>query len=270
MSKDPNPNPPPKGGTPENLEELVYRTSLAEGNGAVQRSNPLITVPLTLASYAVFGGLAWFLATQTQAGKSVVKATIGLDLQEQQDAPPPPPPPPPPPAPAPRAAAPKIEQKDAPPPPPINPNQDVVPEVAPRALPTRDLSMAYAGQGGQVGGAGTPGVAGAGVGGTGMAVAGSSTTKVVDFDFSQIKIKHQPPQPPYPPLAKIAKIQGTVVVEIIIGVDGVPVKAVALEGPPQLRPMAEGYAMNWRFEPAMLNGVPQTAKFKLTLNFKLR
>ena len=129
--------------------------------------------------------------------------------------------------------------------------------------------MAYASQGGQPGGSG-PAVAGGGVGGTGMAVAGSSTTRVVDFDFSQIRIKHQPPQPPYPPLAKIAKIQGTVVVEIIIGVDGVPVKAVALEGPPQLRPMAEGYAMNWRFEPAMLNGVPQTAKFKLTLNFKLR
>jgi len=103
-----------------------------------------------------------------------------------------------------------------------------------------------------------------------MAVVGSSTTKVVDFDFSQIRIKYQPPAPPYPPLAKIAKIQGTVVVEIIIGIDGVPIKAVALEGPPQLRPAAENYAMQWKFEPAMLNGVPQTAKFKLTMPFKLR
>ncbi len=104
-----------------------------------------------------------------------------------------------------------------------------------------------------------------------MAVAGSNVSaKVVDFDFSQIKVKYQPPAPPYPPLAKLAKIQGTVVVEITVGVDGVPVKATALDGPPQLRPTAEQYAMNWRFEPALLNGVPQTARFKLTMPFRLR
>ncbi len=269
MSKDPNPNPPPKGATPANLEDQVYRASLSEGNGSLQRANPLVTVPLTLASYAVFGGLAWFLATQTSVGKQVVKATVGIDLQEQEDAPPPPPPPPPPPAPAARPAAPRVETKDAPPPPPLT-NQDIVPEIAPRELPKQDLSMAYANQGGQPGGSG-PAVAGGGVGGTGMAVAGSgSTTKVVDFDFSQIKIKYQPPAPPYPPLAKIAKIQGTVVVEITIGIDGVPIKAQALDGPPQLRPAAENYAMSWKFEPAMLNGVPQTAKFKLTMPFRLR
>ena len=268
MSKDPNPNPPPKGGTPASLEDQVYRASLSEGNGSLHHANPLVTVPLTLASYAVFGGLAWFLATQTSVGKQVVKATVGIDLQEQEDAPPPPPPPPPPPAPAARPAAPRVERQDAPPPPPLT-NQDIVPEIAPRELPKQDLSMAYANQGGQPGGSG-PAVAGGGVGGTGMAVAGSSTTRVVDFDFSQIKIKYQPPAPPYPPLAKIAKIQGTVVVEITIGVDGVPIKAQALDGPPQLRPAAENYAMAWKFEPAMLNGVPQTAKFKLTMPFRLR
>ncbi len=268
MSKDPNPNPPPKGGTPGNLEDQVYRASLSEGNGSLHRANPLVTVPLTLASYAVFGGLAYFLATQTAVGKQVVKATVGIDLQEQEDAPPPPPPPPPPPAPAARPAAPRVERQDAPPPPPLT-NQDIVPEIAPRELPKQDLSMAYASQGGQPGGSG-PAVAGGGVGGTGMVVAGSSTGRVVDFDFSQIKIKYQPPAPPYPPLAKIAKIQGTVVVEITIGVDGVPIKAQALDGPPQLRPAAENYAMQWKFEPAMLNGVPQTAKFKLTMPFRLR
>ena len=269
MSKDPNPNPPPKGGIPATLEDQVYRASLSEGNDSLLRANPIVTIPLTLASYAVFGGLAWFLATQTQMGKNIVKKTVGIDLmQEKEDEPPPPPPPPPPPAPVARPAAPKVELKEVPPPPPLDPSRDVVPEIAPRELPTRDLSMAYAGQG-QTGGSG-PAVAGGGVGGTGMAVVGSSTTKVVDFDFSQIRVKYQPPAPPYPPLAKIAKIQGTVVVEIIIGIDGVPIKAVALEGPPQLRPTAENYAMQWKFEPAMLNGVPQTAKFKLTMPFKLR
>ena len=94
--------------------------------------------------------------------------------------------------------------------------------------------------------------------------------KVVDFDFSQIKVKYQPPAPPYPPLAKIAKIQGTVVVEIVVGPDGVPTSATAKEGPPQLRPTAEAYAMQWKFEPALLNGQPQYARFKLTMPFRLK
>jgi hypothetical protein len=50
----------------------------------------------------------------------------------------------------------------------------------------------------------------------------------------------------------------------------VPTSAVAKEGPPQLRPTAEAYAMQWKFEPAMLNGAPQYARFKLTMPFRLR
>lgn len=270
MSKDPNTNPPPKGAKPETLEDVVYRASLAEGNSAVRHASPFVTIPLTLVTWAGFGGLAYFAATQTKMGQEIVKKTVGIDLTESEEAPPPPPPPPPPPAPAAPVVAPRAEVKDLPPPPPINPDQDVVPEIAPRELPKQDLSMAYAGQG-QAGGTGAPSVAGAGVaGGSGMAVVGASSTKVVDFDFSQIKVKLQPPAPPYPPLAKIAKVQGTVVVEITIGTDGVPTRATAIEGPPQLRPTAEAYAMNWRFEPAMLNGVPQTARFRLTMPFRLR
>ena len=86
----------------------------------------------------------------------------------------------------------------------------------------------------------------------------------------RIKVKYSPPAPPYPPLAKIAHIQGNVVVEIVVGPDGIPVSARAVEGPTQLRAMAEDYAMKWKFEPAMSNGVAQSARFKLTLNFKLK
>lgn len=271
MSKDPNTNAPPKAAPQASLEDLVYRSSLAEGNAAVHRANPLVTIPVTLACYGLFGGAGYFVATQTKMGKEVVKKTIGIDLNEQkeEDAPPPPPPPPPP-APA-APMAPRVETKvDAPPPPPINPQQDVVPEVAPRELPKQDLSLAYAGQGSS-GGTGGPSTAGFGnTAAAGIAIAGATTTKVVDFDFSQIKVKYQPPPPPYPPLAKIAKIQGTVVVEIIVGTDGIPTKATALEGPPQLRATAEQYALAWKFEPAMMNGAPQTARFKLTMPFRLK
>jgi len=96
------------------------------------------------------------------------------------------------------------------------------------------------------------------------------TGKVLELDSSQVKIKYQPPQPPYPPLAKIANIQGTVVVEIIIGPDGVPTDAVAKEGPPQLRDYAANWGKTWRFEPAMLKGQPQYARFKIRMAFRLR
>jgi len=61
-----------------------------------------------------------------------------------------------------------------------------------------------------------------------------------------------------------------VVVVITIGLDGVPSDAIATEGPPQLRDYAANWAKTWRFEPAMMNGQPQYARFKLTMPFKLK
>ena len=93
---------------------------------------------------------------------------------------------------------------------------------------------------------------------------------VVDVDFSQIKVKHQPPAPPYPVAAKANRIQGTVIIDLTIGPDGLPIRAEALEGPPELLMTALNFALQWEFEPARLNGVPQYARFKLTMPFRLR
>lgn len=268
MSTDPKTNPPPNGKPQESLEDLVYRSSLSAGVKELKGASPIVSIPVTILTYGLFGLLAVTVAKHTEAGKKVIK-TIGINLQEESEAPPPPPPPPPPAPAAPAAPAPRVKEQNTPPPPPIDPRSDTVPEVAPRELPKVDLSMRYAGTTASTGVPGG-GVAGGGVAGTGMAVAGAGSTRVVDFDFSQMKIKFQPPAPNYPPLAKIARIQGTVVVEIVVGTDGIPTSAHALEGPPQLRPTAEAYAMAWKFEPAMLNGQPQTARFKLTMPFKLK
>ncbi|HNX95041.1 MAG TPA: TonB family protein [Holophaga sp.] len=271
MSKDPNTKAPPQESTPTSLEDAVYRSSLSEGNNGVKKASPLVTIPATVLTYAVFGAALFFVAKNSQTVQKAVKKTVGIDLAEQKEEDAPPPPPPPPPAPAAPVAPPRAVERDAPPPPPLT-NQDVVPEIAPRELPKQDLSLAYAGSSSA---AGNGQVAGAGVAGPttqgGMSVAGSgSSGHVVDVDFSQVKVKRQPPAPPYPPLAKIARIQGTVVVEITVGVDGVPVSARALEGPPQLRDAAVAYAMQWRFEPCLVGGVPQQARFRLVMPFKLR
>jgi len=141
-----------------------------------------------------------------------------------------------------------------------------VPLEIPRELPKQDRSMIFVQSGTSQG----MGEVSMGSGDPSSSVQSPVGGRVVEFDFSQIKIRYQPPPPPYPPLAKIAKIQGTVIVEITIGIDGIPIKAVAIEGPPHLRPTAESYAMQWKFEPALLNGISQTAKFRLTMPFTLR
>lgn len=100
--------------------------------------------------------------------------------------------------------------------------------------------------------------------------AAPGTGKVEDFDFSVIKVASMPPQPPYPPAARMNRVQGTVVVEVVIGTDGLPVTVSALEGPGPLLAYSLEYAMKWRFVPARLHGKAEWARFKMNLNYRLR
>ncbi len=101
-------------------------------------------------------------------------------------------------------------------------------------------------------------------------IADDKLKKIVDFDFRQIKVRRQPPAPPYPPVAKANGVQGTVVVVIIVDPMGIPSRAEALSGPPELLMTAIRFALNWEFEPARFNGIPVVARFKLTMPFNLR
>ena len=134
-----------------------------------------------------------------------------------------------------------------------------------------DQSRLYGGAGGGVpGGAGTPGSAGAAggaVGGTGTAAAPG---QALDLTLGQVRAKFQPPEPAYPDLARSARVQGTVVVQVEVGADGVPVSARALQGPFLLRSAAIAHAMAWRFYPYLMNGVPRTFHFTLTVSYTLK
>jgi len=91
-----------------------------------------------------------------------------------------------------------------------------------------------------------------------------------EIDFSQLKVKHQPPAPRYPVAARERRIQGTVVVELEVGEDGRPSRGQVRKGPPELMLTALTYALDWTFEPVRINGVPMKCRFKLTMPFKLR
>ncbi len=97
--------------------------------------------------------------------------------------------------------------------------------------------------------------------------ASPSAGGVHQVDFTRVKVRTQPPAPPYPEEAKAKMIQGTVVVELTLDEQGVPVAAKAVEGPEALRATAEAYALAWRFEPVQKKG---KVSFRLTMPFKLR
>ena len=92
----------------------------------------------------------------------------------------------------------------------------------------------------------------------------------MDLDLTQVREKFRPPPPAYPPLARNARIQGNVVIQIVVGLDGVPMSTRALEGPFQLRAAAEAYAMTWRFEPYLHNGIPLVSRFNLTVAYRIK
>jgi TonB family protein len=77
------------------------------------------------------------------------------------------------------------------------------------------------------------------------------------------------PVPAYPPIAKAAHVQGTVVVEIVIGESGDVISATAVSGHPLLQQAAVTAARQAKFSPTRLSGQPVQVSGTLTYNFVL-
>lgn len=63
-------------------------------------------------------------------------------------------------------------------------------------------------------------------------------------------------QPIYPASARERGIQGTVRLNVLVGLDGKIVKMTEAGGPPELIQAAAQAVKNWQYQPAMLNGAP--------------
>jgi len=79
---------------------------------------------------------------------------------------------------------------------------------------------------------------------------------------------HQPP-PVYPPLAMMARIQGTVVLQAIIGTDGTVKDLKVLSGHPLLVRAALDAVKTWRYQPTLLDSEPVDVLTEVDVNFKL-
>lgn len=262
----------------ESLENRVYPPELAIGNRQIRGANPLIAVPVTLLGYLVLGLLGWQLIRNSRSLLTAIPKSIAVDLLDTSEAEAPSAPAPAPPPPAGGGPPPGAIQRADAPPPPLPANTDAVPEQQPTALPTQDLSgVAFptqpaAGTSGT--GIGTGTGSGNGVGGTEEGTGTSGTghgLKVVVLEYSDVTILYKPtiPSSDYPRVARAAGIKGTVKVELLVGVDGIPISAHAYEGPSMLRANAEAIGMRYRFKPEIREGVPVTTRFSVPIDYRI-
>ena len=77
------------------------------------------------------------------------------------------------------------------------------------------------------------------------------------------------PRPVYPPLALIARVQGTVVLEAIIGKDGTVQDLKVISGHPLLVHAAIAAVKTWRYQPTLLNSEPVDVLTEVEVNFTL-
>ena len=81
----------------------------------------------------------------------------------------------------------------------------------------------------------------------------------------------QNPKPPYPVMSKKLNEQGSVIMRVLIGADGIPQKAEIRKssGFDRLDQSAATTVMKWRYVPGKRAGVPETMWFNVPINFVL-
>lgn len=76
-------------------------------------------------------------------------------------------------------------------------------------------------------------------------------------------------KPDYPEAARVARLEGTVILEVIVGRDGSVEKVTPLSGNVLLRQVAADAVMQWRYEPALQNGTPVKVYVTVRVHFSL-
>lgn len=73
--------------------------------------------------------------------------------------------------------------------------------------------------------------------------------------------------PVYPPIAKAAHVEGTVVLDVLVGKDGSVESVTAVGGPPLLQQSAIEAVKQWKYPPSMVNG--EAVEFKVEPKVKI-
>ena len=77
-------------------------------------------------------------------------------------------------------------------------------------------------------------------------------------------------KPAYPPLAQHMNVQGSVVLQALIGADGIIENLRVMSGPAILAAAAQQAVREWRFKPIVQNGQAVESKATITVNFTIK
>jgi TonB family protein len=100
-----------------------------------------------------------------------------------------------------------------------------------------------------------------------MSVVQAAETMHLSPDASQVVSRSV--EPDYPLLAKEMKVQGSVVLQALIGRDGNIEDLHVLSGPAILSSAAMQAVKQWRFRPYYLSGAPVETQARITVNFTI-
>jgi len=241
----------------------MFEDSLVESGGKLKTKRGATTVISFILEILFLGVLVLLPLIFTEALPT-------KQLMTMITAPPPPPPPPPP------AAAPVVVKK-------IQSELDNGQLRTPTAIPKKiqmikeDEPPPSAGPAGVVGGVpgGVPGGTMGGVLGSVMSSVPTAVPKVATPQRVRVSqgvtqgLRIHMVQPQYPPLARQARIQGTVVLEAVIGKDGTIQNLHVVSGHPMLTNAALDAVKEWRYKPYYLNGEPVEVVTTINVNFTL-
>jgi TonB family protein len=90
----------------------------------------------------------------------------------------------------------------------------------------------------------------------------------VPADAMGRRIIHQV-MPEYPELARQAGVQGTVVLDTVVSVEGAVTQVKFVSGPEALSQAAKDAVRWWRYEPYFVNGQPATVETTVAVDFRL-
>ncbi len=190
-------------------------------------------------------------------------------------APPPPAPPPPPPAASSASKPTPVHSKAVE---PLKPNEIRVPSKIPKKVEMAESSAPPPPSVGGVAGGVPGGVAGGQLGGVVGGVLGSLPQAAPTMEApKRVKVSQGVAQgllvrkvvPRYPPMAKAQRLQGSVVLQALIGKDGNIQNVEVVSGPPSLAQAAVEAVRQWKYKPYLLNGQAVEVQTLINVNFNL-
>jgi TonB family protein len=97
----------------------------------------------------------------------------------------------------------------------------------------------------------------------------SNAAEHVQMSADTVEIVRQPVKPDYPLLARQMKVQGSVILQALIGRDGLIQDLRVLSGPPILASAAQEAVKQWHFKPHFQGTAPVETLAKITVNFTI-